>query len=169
MIHLTTLHWIAIAIFILLFFILSLLSLREKKIKNMLLMVFSSFLLTTAAAVITVVVLDKYTKKAKILTYATQRDLAHESIILRGLLQNIGKYKIGYCNLEVRISQNPRGSRANSYFKPTKSFDFMTNAGNKKYSVTEEREVAQNLMPGEKKKFFVSVRIPGHFEDPKYF
>ncbi len=132
-------------------------------------MVFASLLLTTAAAVITIVVLDKYTKKAKILTYAKQRDLAHESILLRGVLQNTGKYEIGYCKLEARISQNPRGNRANSYFKPTKSLDFMTNVGTKKYSVTVEKEVAANLKPGEKAKFFVSVRVPGYFDNPKYY
>ncbi len=169
MIHFTPLHWIAIAIFVLLFFLLALLSLREKNTKNMLMMVFASLLLTTAAAVITIIVLDKYTKKAKILTYATQKDLAHESIILRGMIQNTGKYEIGYCTLEARISQNPKGSRTSSYFTPTKSLDFMRNAGTKKYTVTEEKEVVQNLKPGEKAKFFITVRIPSYFEHPKYY
>ena len=169
MVHLTLLHWIVIAFFVLLFFVLALLSLREKKTKNMLLMVFSSLLLTSAAGFISLMVLDKYTKEAKILTYTTQKDLAHESIIIRGVLQNSGRFEIGYCTLEARISQNPRGGRTASYFTPTKSLDFMSDVGKKRYSVTVEEKVATDLKPGEKKKFFVTVRVPSYFENPKYY
>ena len=169
MMHFTILHWIVVAIFVLLFLVLSLLSLREKKTKTVLTMIFSSLLLTVAAAVISLIVLDKYTKKAKILTYTTQHDLARESVIVRGIIQNTGSHEIGYCNLEVRVSRNPRGSRVSSYFTPTKSFDFLSKKGGKTNSVTVEEEIAQNLKPGEKKKFYLSVRFPTYFEDPKYF
>ncbi len=168
MMHMTVIHWIVSGIFLLLFLILALLSLREKNTKSILTMIFSSLLLTVAAAVISLIVLDKYTKKAKIITYTTQQDLAHESVIVRGILQNVGDYEIGYCTMEVRISQNPRNGRPSSYFTPTKSLDFMTNVGNKKNSITVEEEVAKNLKPGEKKKFFISVRFPTYFESPRY-
>jgi hypothetical protein len=164
----TIIHWIVGAIFLLLFLILTLLSIREKNLKTMVAMIFSSFLLTVSATVISMIVLDKYTKKVKILTYTTQKDLAHESVIVRGVLQNVGKYEVGYCTLEIRVSNNPRGRRASSYFTPTKSLDFMGDVGNKVSSVTVEEDVAENLAPGEKKKFFTSVRYPTYFENPKY-
>ncbi len=169
MLHMTLIHWMVVLFFIVLFLVLALLSLREKSTKNMLIMVFSSLLLTIAAAVISLIVLDKYTKKGKILTYQTQRDLAHESVIVRGVIQNAGSYEIGYCTLEVRVSRNPRGGRVSSYFTPTKGLDFLTNKSGKKSSVTQEEEIVRNLKPGEKKKFFISVRFPTYFEDPKYF
>jgi len=168
MMHMTMIHWIVAGIFLLLFLVLTLLASREKRAKTMLMMIFASFLLTLTAAVISMIVLDKYTKKAKILTYKTQRDLAHESVIVRGILQNVGAYDIGYCTLEVRVSNTSRGGRASSYFTPTKSLDFMKGVGNKVNSITVEEDVARNLSPGEKKKFFVSVRFPGYFENPKY-
>jgi len=168
MMHMTMIHWIVAGIFLLLFLILTLLASREKNIKTMLTMIFGSFLMTVAAAVISLIVLDKYTKKAKILTYNTQQDLAHESVIVRGVLQNVGDYEIGYCTLEIRVSNRQQGGRASSYFTPTKSLDFMKDAGNRVNTVTEEKDVAENLAPGEKKNFYTSVRYPSYFEDPKY-
>ncbi len=169
MIHFTLLHWIVVIVFVLLFLVLALLSLREKRRKTVLTMIFSSFLLTVTAAIISLIVLDKYTKKAKIITYTTQHDLARESVIVRGIVQNVGNYEIGYCNLEVRVSRNPRGSRVSSYFTPTKSLDFLTKKGGRTNSVTVEEEIAQRLKPGEKRKFYMTVRFPTYFEDPKYF
>lgn len=169
MMHMTVIHWIVAVVFLLLFLILSLLSLREKSTKSMLTMVFSSLLLTIAAGAISLVVLDKYTKKAKVLTYTTQQDLAHESVIVRGVVQNIGKYEIGYCKLEVRVSRNMKGGRrASSYFTPTKSLDFMSSVGNKKSTITVEEKIVEDLAPGEKHKFFINVRFPTYFNDPKY-
>lgn len=168
MMHMTLIHWIVVGFFLLLFLILSLLSLREESSKNMLKMVFASLLVTTAAAAISLVVLDKYTKKAKILTYTTQKDLAHESVIVRGIVQNVGKYEIGYCKLEARVSKNPRGRRPTSYFTPTASLDFLKKSTKSKGSVTVEEKIVENLKPGEKQKFFLSVRMPTNFENPSY-
>ncbi len=168
MMHMTVIHWIVAGIFLLLFVILTLLASREKSVRTMLTMIFASFLLTLTATVISLIVLDKYTKKAKILTYKTQRDMAHESVIVRGILQNVGSFEIGYCTLEVTVSNTSRGGRMSSFFSPTKSFDFMKGIGNKVNSITSEEDVAKNLSPGEKKKFYVTVRFPGYFENPKY-
>ncbi len=169
MIHMTMIHWIVLAIFVLLFIVLTLLAAREKNVKSMLIMIFSSFLLTTTAAVISLIVVDKYTKKAKIITYKTQRDLTHESVNIRGTIQNVGNFTIEYCTLEIRISNNPVGKRASSYFTPTKSFDFMGDVGSRKNSITVEEDIARHLDPGEKKSFITTVRIPSYFENPKYY
>ncbi len=168
MMYMTVIHWIVAAVFLLIFLVLTLLAAREKNVKTMLSMIFASFLLTVTATVISLIVLDKYTKKAKIVTYKTQRDFVHESVIVRGVIQNVGSYMIGYCTLEVRVSNNPRGGRASSYFTPTKSLDFMGSVGNRVSSVTVEEDIAENLAPGEKKKFYTSVRFPSYFENPKY-
>lgn len=168
MIHMTIIHWIVAGIFLLIFLILTLLASREKSVKTMLAMIFSSFLLTVTATVISMVVIDKYTKKAKIITYKTQRDHAHESVIVRGMLQNVGNYKIGYCTLEVRVSNAPQGGRLTSYFAPTKSLDFMKSTGSKVRSIIDEKDVARNILPGEKKRFIISVRFPSYFENPQY-
>ncbi len=168
MMHLTVIHWVIIAIFLFLFVVLSLLALREKSTKSMLSMVFASFILSIFAIVISLVVLDKYIKKAKIISFNTQRDFAHESVIVRGVIQNVGKYDIGYCNLEIRISNGALGARTpSSYFTPTKGLDFM-GSGGRKNTLTEEVEVSQSLRPGEKKNFFVTIRFPSYFEKPKY-
>jgi len=169
MIHMTIWHWLTIAFFALLFIVLTILSAREQRLKTMLAMIFASFLLTVTAAVITLVVLDKYTKKGKILSYATQQDMAHESVIVRGIVENSGSYGIGYCTLEVRVVNSPAGRRATTYFKPTKSFDFMGDVGKNSNVVESEEEIVTDLLPGEQKKFLVKIRLPGNFENPKYY
>ncbi len=168
MMHLTVIHWVVIAIFLFLFVVLALLALKEKSTKNMLSMVFASFVLSIFAMIISLIVLDKYTKKAKILNFNTQRDFAHESVMIRGIIQNIGDYEIGYCNLEIRISNSDFGDRApSSYFTPTKGLDFMNSTGRKNI-VEKEIEVSKSLKPSQKKNFFVTVRFPSHFKKPKY-
>ncbi len=168
MMYFSALHWIIIGVFTLLFLLLSLLAMKETKQKTVISMIFASFLVTVFATIVSLYVLDKYTKKVKILTYSVRNDYAHESVIISGKVQNIGRYEVGYCTLELRISNDIKGRYAKtSYFSPTKSVD-MFGSKQKKNIVKIEKEIVYNLPPKQTKKFILIARIPSHFEGAKY-
>ncbi len=171
MIFMTTLHWIVLAIFVVLFIVLVLLSAKEKNVKTLLSMIFSSFLLVSAGAIFSLYALDKYTKKGKLISSSQKRDLSRESVIVRGKIRNEGKFKIGYCNVEVRISNdiNSRRGKTKSYFTPSTSFGSMFGSKDIKGNIFKEEYLAiENLDPKKSKAFSISVPFPPHFVNPKY-
>ncbi len=167
MIFMTPLHWIVVAIFTVLFFVLVILSSGEKNTKTLVSMIFSSFLLVIVGTVFSLFALDKYTKEAKLLSSSKIRDYQNESVIIRGKIKNIGKFKIGYCNVEVRmINPRKRGGKI-SYFTPSKSLSF----GSKdvKGNVIEEEFLAvKNLESKKSKNFKIVMDFPSHFANPDY-
>ena len=171
MYFMTTLHWIVVTVFVLLFLILVLLSAKEKSVKTLLSMIFSSLLLTAVGAIFSLYALDKYTKKWKIVSSSQKRDLSRESVIVRGNIKNEGNFKIGYCNVEVRISNDitSRKGRTTSYFTPSTSFGSMFGSKDIKSNIfKEEYLVVENLDPKKSKTFTVNVPFPPHFVNPRY-
>ncbi len=171
MIFMTTLHWIVVAVFALLFIILVLLSVKEKNIKTLLSMIFSSLLLVSAGAIFSLYALDQYTKKGKLVSSSQKRDLSRESVIVKGKIRNVGNFKIGYCNIEVRISNDitSRRGKTKSYFTPSTSFGSMFGSKDVKSNIFKEEFLAvENLDPKKSKNFTVNVSFPPHFVNPRY-
>lgn len=167
MLHMTPLHWIVVAIFATLFFMLVILSSKEKNRKTLISMILSSFLLVTVGTVFSLFALDKYTKKAKLLSSSQTRDYAKESVIVRGKIKNVGKFKIGYCKVEVRMINSISHRGKVSYFTPSKSLSF----GSKDVKgsvVTEDFLALRDLEPKRSKNFKFRMDFPSHFENPKY-
>ncbi len=167
MIFMTPLHWIVVAVFSVLFFMLVILSSSEKNTKTLISMIFSSFLLVVVGTAFSLFALDKYTKEAKLLSSSQIRDHSSESVIIRGKIKNIGKFKIGYCNVEVRmINPRKRGGKI-SYFTPSKSLSFGSKGA--KGSVVEEEFLAvKNIEPKKSKNFKIVMDFPPHFSNPEY-
>ena len=169
MIYFSALHWIIVLVFICLFIVLSLLALKEKKQQTIISMIIASFIVNVFAAVISLYVVDKYTKKVKIVTYKIVEDKKHESVIVRGSVKNVGRYEVGYCTLQLRMSNNIKGRYAKtSYFTPNASLDFFSSKKNKKNIVKVEKDIVHNLAPKERKKFVFITRIPSHFQGTKF-
>ncbi len=167
--YMTLIHWIAIAIFILLFLILVLLSLKEKKKKVMFGMIFSSFLVTSLGGVVALFVIEKYTKKAKILSYTQKRNLSNETIMFQGSIQNIGNFKIGYCTIEVKLSNNAMrmGRPKEAFFKPSTSLGPLFSPKEMKSSVVKEEFTAvKNLGPKKVKNFRIYMKYPPYMKAP---
>ena len=167
--YMTVLHWGAVAFFVLLFIVLSLLSLKEKNKKTMLSMIFSSFLVTGLGAVITLFVIDKYTKNAKILSYTQKRNLANETIMFQGRIQNMGNFKIGYCTIEVKLSNNAMkmGRPKDAFFKPNTSLgSFFSKKENHSAVVKEEFKVVKNLAAKKVKNFRIYMQYPPYMKAP---
>ena len=167
--YMTILHWGALAFFALLFLVLSLLSLKEKNKKTMLGMIFSSFLVTALGGVIALFVIDKYTKQAKILSYTHKRNLANETIMFVGRIQNTGNYKIGYCSVEVKLSNNAMkmGRPKEAFFKPSTSLGPLFGKKKSKSPVVkEEFTVVKNLAAKKVKNFRIYMKYPPYMKAP---
>ncbi len=132
-------------------------------------MMFSSFLVTTLACVVSLFVIEKYTKKAKILSYTQKRNLANETIMFQGSIQNIGKFKIGYCTIEVKLSNNAMkmGRPKEAFFKPSTSLGPMFSSKEMKASVVkEEFTVVKNLDAKKVKNFRIYMKYPPYMKAP---
>jgi len=84
MIYMTILHWLVLIFFVALFALLVVVSKRETRPNVFWSMVFASFLVTSMAAVFSMFVLDKYTKKAKLVSIKNYRVLRSEEIQGKG-------------------------------------------------------------------------------------
>lgn len=171
MLFMTTLHWLVLSVFVLLFFMLVLLSAKEKNVKTLLSMIFSSFLLVVTGTIFSLYALDKYTKKGKLISSTQIRDLRKESVIIRGKIRNEGNFQIGYCKVELRISNDitSRRGKTKSYFTPSTSLGSIFGSKKVKSNIVKEEFVAvENLAPRKSKTFVASVPFPPHFVNPKY-
>lgn len=169
--YFTILHWITIAIFIVLFILLVFLSLKEKKKNVLLSMIFASFLVTSTMALFSMFVLDKYTKEAQLYNVSHKRILRNESMHVTGKVKNVGKFKIGICTLEVKLVNEAIHSgnvKGNSIFTPTSSFSqlFGDSDGVKSSTILHEFTIAEDLEPREMRHFTVSFKYPPHFSKP---
>ncbi len=168
--YMTIVHWIVVAIFVLIFLVLLLLSINEKDSKTFFSMVFSSFLVVSVGMIFSIFILDKYTKRAELVSYKHQIDFRTEKVKIDGKIKNIGKFKIGYCNAIVRISNRPpRGSKSKSFFKASNSItDIFSSKPKKKNLIEEEILAITDLESKRSAKFHISLDYPTYFENPKF-
>ncbi len=169
--YMTIVHWIVLAIFVLIFLILLLLSMKEKNSKTFFSMVFSSFLVVSVGIIFSIFILDKYIKKAELVFHQEKIDFRTESVKVNGKIKNIGKFKIGYCNAIVRISNRPPkgSSHSNSFFKASNSItDIFSSKPQKKNLIEEELLAVIDLEPKKSKRFHIRLDYPTYFVNPKF-
>ena len=168
MTYFTILHWITLSIFLLLFVLLVIIAKKETKPKIFWSMVFSSFLVIGMLSVFSMFVLDKYTKKAKLIHITHKRVLLNESIMFFGVIKNIGRFKIGRCKLEVKIvnnALNPNNLKGDSFYKPRSGLgDLFTNKKERPSAIIKDFTIAKNLKPGEYKNFSITMPYPPYFQ-----
>ena len=168
MTYFTILHWIALLTFLLIFILLVILSKKETNPKIFWSMVFSSFLVTSMLSIFSIFVLDKYTKKAKLISITHRRVLLNETIMFFGQVKNIGKFKIGYCKLEVKIVNNAlnfNNLSGSTFYKPRSGLDsLLTNKNEKQSTIIKDFIIAKNLKPGELRNFSASMPYPPYFQ-----
>ena len=170
--YFTILHWLDIAFFLILFIFLTILSVKAagNSVKLLLSMIFASFLVTSFGAVLGLVILEKYTKKAELLDVEQRRVFINETLVLKGKVKNIGKFKINYCKLEIKLVNNGWGG------KITKG-TFFKSAGLKIFGSKEEKQkkpnviratrfiITDGLLPGEIKFFTAVIPYPPYFRN----
>ena len=170
--HFTILHWLDIAFFLLLFIFLTILSAKAagNSVKLLLSMIFASFLVTTFGAVLGLIILEKYTKQAVLLNVTQRRVLINETMVLKGQVKNIGKFKINYCKLDIKLVNNGWGGgfTKGSFFKSGGLNIFGSKSKEQqrpnvvkvtKYIITD------GLFPGEIKNFSAIIPYPPYFKN----
>jgi len=168
--YFTILHWLDIAFFIILFIFLVILSVKAAKdnVKLLLSMIFSSFLVTVFLGVLGLIILEKYTKKAILLDVKQRRVLINETMVLKGRVKNIGKFKINYCKLEIKLVNNGWSGKIEkgSFFKPG-GLDWFGRKENKKPNIVKSIRyiITDGLLPGEIKNFSVIIPYPPYFRN----
>ena len=172
MTYMTIIHWFALFFYIVLFILLVIISKKEKRRNLFWSMVFASFLVTSTAALFTIFVLDKYTKKGKLISIENHRILRTEEIVFKGKVANVGKFKIGQCKLTIKMINNPlsAGSLGQGQIFTPSGLEFFKSKEKKKErknTIKKEFVVAKNLKPREVEPFTVRMKYPPYFSKPK--
>ena len=170
--YFTTLHWLDIVFFLVLFVFLVIVSIKAAGNSNKLLlsMIFASFLVTAFGAGLGLLILEKYTKKAKLLNVKQRRVLINETLVLKGRVKNIGKFKINYCKLEIKLVNNGWGGGFNrgNFFKSggLNVFGSKEKKLAKPNTVKATRIIVKNgIKPGEIKNFSAVIPYPPYFKN----
>lgn len=172
MISFTWLHWTT---FILISMVATVLFILIFRLKGQLRFVaFFILVLATMMAFFTgTFSLDKMTKKATLSHVKNKRILRTEEIVFKGYIKNIGKYKIGKSELELKLINGGKslGRVKGSDFYRTNSIfgDLFSSKSDKKKSrpstIVYNAIVAKELMPGERRLFVVRFKFPSYFKD----
>jgi hypothetical protein len=168
--YFTILHWLDIAFFLILFIFLTILSAKAAKnnIKLMLSMVFASFIVTVFLAILGILILEKYTKKARLLDVEQRRVLINETLVLKGRVQNIGNFKINYCKLDIKLVNNAWGNhfKKGTFFKSAGLKLFGSKSkGRPNVLKVSKYIITDGLLPGQIKNFSVIIPYPPYFQN----
>jgi uncharacterized membrane protein YgcG len=170
--YFTVLHWLSLLFFLTLFIFLTFLSVKaaNNNIKLLISMIFASFLVTSFGAVLGIVVLEKYTKKASLLDVKKRRVFLNETLVVKGRVKNIGKFKINYCKLEIKLVNNGWGGKIQkgTFFK-SGGFSLFGSKDEKKQKPNTIKAtriiIKDGLLPGEIKNFSAIVPYPPYFSN----
>jgi hypothetical protein len=166
--YFTILHWLAVAFFLILFIVLSLLSSQAKKTNIIISGIFASFLVTTFGAILSVIILEKYTKKGTMIKVQDRRILFNETIMVRGDILNIGKFPLNYCKIGIKLINNDRRQFGKGTFFKSKGFDVF---GSKDKHLSKPNTIYKEqtfkftppLRPQYRHPFSITLKYPGYF------
>ena len=172
--YLTIWHYVALLIGLIVFILTVVLAFQEKRpnIRNSI--IFSSLLVNIMLAFIILMALDKYTKKVEVFNLDNYRLLQTEQIVFTGVVKNIGNYTIGKVELEIKLVNKGHATgnvKAGNFYKPS-GFSDMFSSSSKDYqpqTLIETPIIAENLKPGETRRFRVAFDYPPYFKGVTQF
>lgn len=172
--YFTYIHIIFIILLFIIFCLFGFLLLRGtvrlKKLIITISLLFAGFL---ASSTIISIIIDDYTKVAKISEVKYQRVLLKESLNFTGIISNVGGFDITSCNINIRITNSPSTLQAltpDLFKQPDRSFLDFFKIKKKEFKIST---INENFTIGEKLKaksarpFSLYVRYPTTFKDPK--
>ena len=174
----TILHWFAICTGIFLFLFISYFIKKfsedlSSAFKLILILFFTMLIVTFAS----LYVLDSFTKKVKLVEIKHKRVLRNETIVFKGRVKNIGKFKVSAVILKIKIlnGENKKLAGDTSFFSE-KDQGFFSVFRNKDLKIKKkeltkvEKKVViiKNLAPKETKSFSVSIDYPPYFKKPRF-
>lgn len=168
--YFTPLHWIALAIILLLFVFLVVVIVRQSDEKSPVAVIFVMGLLCVMVGVFAFFGLDSYTKIARLENMNIRKVLINESFSISGSVRNQGKFTIGTCKVRVEISDEiASGQGTSGLFTPKSGLgDLFTSKKKVQESVptTQTFIVSEDLGPGEVRSFTLLMRYPSEYKRP---
>jgi len=170
--YFTILHWIVLLILLVVFILFCVIALKQTNKKILISMLFSNFIVVLLIAILAMLVLDKYTKVAKLENVTQKRILMTETFTLSGKIRNVGNFSIGKCKLKVKLVSNAMtgGNVQGSQIFTPSGLGFFKIFSSKKderpTTVINEFVIAENFRSGELRNFTVSMPFPPHFQRP---
>jgi len=168
-------HFIVLGIIFLIFLTGIVFAFKQTKPKVVLPMIISISLIFILIAGFSIVVIDKYTKVAKLYKLENKRILSIEKIVYSGIVKNEGNHEIGKVIFEIKLVNKGHSAgnvKGGSFFKASGFMDFFSSGSGKLYKpqqITKEFVVAKNLKPGESKAFRVYFDYPPYFRGVSHF
>ncbi|WP_310442042.1 DUF2393 family protein [Sulfurimonas sp.] len=164
-------HYLVLSVLLLIFIGFAVLVVKQEDSKQKYQIVLLFFVLYIIIAGISMVVVDKYTKTAKLYRLENKRNLSTEKIMYSGVVRNEGDYEIGEVVLEIKLVNggSDTGSvKSGMFFKPS-GFTGLFSSGVKPQQITEEFVVAKNLKPKQSQDFIVYLDYPPYFRSVSHF
>lgn len=172
--YFTYIHIIFIILLFIIFCLFGFLLLRGtvrlKKLIITISLLFAGFL---ASATIISIIIDDYTKVAKISEVKYQRVLLKESLNFTGIISNVGGFDITSCNINIRITNSPSTLQAltpDLFKQPDRSFLDFFKIKKKEFKISTINEnftIGERLKAKSARPFSLYVRYPTTFKDPK--
>lgn len=172
--YFTYIHIIFIILLFIIFCLFGFLLLRGtvrlKKLIITISLLFAGFL---ASSTIISIIIDDYTKVAKISEVKYQRVLLKESLNFTGIISNIGGFDITSCNINIRITNSPSTLQAltpDLFKQPDRSFLDFFKIKKKEFKISTINEnftIGERLKAKSARPFSLYVRYPTTFKDPK--
>jgi len=167
-IYFSIVHWLIIGFFVIFFIALSLLSAQAKKTSIIMSGIFASFLVTTFGATLSIIILEKYTKKGMMIKVQDRRILFNETMFIKGYIQNVGKFPLNYCKINIKLINNDRKNFGKgTFFKSggLNIFGSKEKENPKPNTVSKEKlfTFKPSLQPGYRKSFSIVLPYPGYF------
>ena len=172
--YFTYIHIIFIILLFIIFCLFGFLLLRGtvrlKKLIITISLLFAGFL---ASSTIISIIIDDYTKVAKISEVKYQRVLLKESLNFTGIISNVGGFDITSCNINIRITNSPSTLQAltpDLFKQEDRSFLDFFKIQKKEFKISTINEnftIGERLKAKSARPFSLYVRYPTTFKDPK--
>ena len=171
MTYFTIWHYLAIALSALLFIGGVFLSSKQKK-STFIPLVVSFLFLSILLSLLSIILLDRYTKHAQVISLQNHRVLSREQIVYTGIVKNIGNYEIGRVKLTIRLingTATQLDTKHVVFYKQNSFLSFFHPKQDRPGFTSHTFTVAKNLKPGAIKKFQVSFPFPPYFSRTSQF
>lgn len=167
-------HILIIVILLFLSGLLAYLSKYEENKKIFTSLIVINFSVTLLIGIFLMFVVDKYTKKAVLESITKSRVLMNETVVIKGIIRNVGSFDISNCNIIVKLINDPiskEGLKGDAIFKPSglSLFSWLKNDKDARPNTIEQKvSIAKNLKIREARNFSVSIPYPPYFKNTMF-
>lgn len=172
--YFTYIHIIFIVLLFIFFALLGFLFLRNAtEIKKVIITVSMLFVGFLGSSAIACLIIDDYTKVARISEVQYNRVILNESLNFTGIITNVGGFDITSCTINVRITNSPSKLAALSpdlFVQKDWSFWDIFKIKKKEFKIStinQDFTIGERLLAHSARPFSLYVRYPTTFVDPK--